>query len=166
MPTPTLVDRVLALARAELEAGVAESGGPNAGLPSTRYMGGRCEPWCSWFVLWLFREAGAPIPGDVPPDGNASALAGVEHLERVFESHGWLARKPMRGDLVFFAGRGGSDHGPGRHVGIVERVGLSTVDVISGNEGDAVKRTTYRAAGLDALITSYGRVPDVASTAG
>lgn len=160
MPLPTLTDRVLAIARAQLDEGVAESDGENMGEPSRRYMGGRCEPWCAWFVAYCFREAGAPLPGDWPPDGRANPLASVAFMERLFGEHGWLVQKPMRGDVVFFVSRDGSDSGPGRHVGLVERVALTTIDVLSGNTGDAVRRTTYRALTLPQRVTSYGRRPE------
>lgn len=154
-----LVDCLLELARSQRD--VRESGGPNAGIPSTRYMGERREPWCAWWIAWLYREAGAPLPGDLGvPDGRASPLAGVEHLEAVFESSGWLVRAPMRGDLAFFAGRDGSDHGPGRHVGLVERATLHELTVWSGNFGDAVARTVYRRAALEGRVSAYGRRPE------
>lgn len=160
MSAPTLADRVLAIARREADEGVCESGGPNCGTPSLRYMGGRQEPWCSHFVAWCFRKAGRPLPGDVEPSPTrAAALAGVAHMERVFEEHGWLVREPQRGDVVFFRARGQSDPGRGRHVGIVERVTPTLLHIVDGNWKDRV----YRRAILrsDTTIAGFARVPDI-----
>ena len=158
----SLVDRILARARAELEADVCEATGHNDGLPSTRYMGGRQEPWCAHAIAYLYREEGAPLPGDVVPDPHhANPLALVATMERVFREHGWLVTSPMRGDLIFFAAREHSDHSRGgRHVAIIERVALTTISTLGANEGNSWRRTTYRRAGLDARVTSYGRRPE------
>lgn len=159
--TTTLADRILALARAELDAGVCESGGPNCGLPSTRYMGGRTEPWCAWWVAWLYREAGRPLPGDRIPDGRACALASVAHMERVFGEHGWLVQRPRRGDIVFFGDRGNSDGGRGRHVALVERETPQLIVTIGGNEGDRVQRVAHQRVTFERRARAYGRVPDL-----
>jgi hypothetical protein len=157
----TLPDAILEIARSQID--VHESGGPNAGMPSLRYMGGRQEPWCAWFVLWVLREAGAPYPGDPGRlDGKPCALAGVAHLERVGREHDWIVSAPYRGDLIVFRRRGASDAGPGMHVGIVERVSPNSgaVSTIEGNSGDAVRRVHYSRERLPLVVSSYIRRPE------
>lgn len=155
----SLAERVVGIALAQV--GVREDDAPNSGEPSRRYMGGRCEPWCGWFVAFCFREAGRPLPGDAVPDGRASALASVAHMEWVFRQHGWLVRQPMPGDVVFFRGRGASDRGPGRHVGLVVETAYHYVRSCEGNTGDCVRTVQYRRSTLEQIVTSFGRVPDL-----
>lgn len=157
----SMVDAVLELAREQL--GIVEATGKNDGLPSTRYMGGRQEPWCAHLIAWLFREVGAPLPGDVvPTPSRANPLAGVAHLERVCAEHGWQVSSPMRGDIIVFGSREESDKGPGMHIGIVEVATWpsATIGTIEGNSSDGVHRRTYRRAGLDSRVSSYQRRPE------
>jgi hypothetical protein len=162
MPPPTLVDRVLEWCRAELEADVREATGHNDGLPATRYCGGREEPWCAHAMATAFRECGHPLPGDVVPTMHrANPIASVMRMEQEMGARGWLVQTPMRGDLVFFAHRNGSDKSvTGRHVGIIERVALTTVTTLEANVPTCWRRITYRRAGLDASVTSFGRMPE------
>lgn len=164
----TLVDAVLDLARSQI--GVREKSKSNDGVPSERYMQGRKEPWCAHFIAWLYRECGAPIPGDIPsPKGNP--LASVLELAHVYETHGWLVREPRRGDLLFLLTRFESDKGPGRHVAIVERCTPTMVHCISGNWGDGVARHSFprdvlvlpgedKRRGLPINVMGYGRRPE------
>ena len=136
------------------QLGVREATGNNDGVPSQRYMSGRKEPWCANFVSWAFRQAGTPLPG------NQRALAGVEYMEDQMQGAGkWFARgsqTPKAGDIIFFANRGSSDAGPGRHVGMVEKVENGRVYTIEGNTSNMVARRSYP---LDlARITGYGRM--------
>lgn len=157
----TLAERVVAVARSQI--GVREDGAvPNDGEPSRVYMGGRQEAWCAWFVAFCFRRAGRPLPGDVEPAGLASPLAGVAYTERLFIHLGWNVVHPMAGDVVFFARRGASDRGPGRHCGIIEdATAFHMVRTVEGNVGDSVRSVTYRRTTLEQLATSYGRVPEL-----
>lgn len=151
--------KVLEVARAQL--GLSEKTGNNDGVPTEKFAGGRKEPWCAHFVAWCFREAGRPIPGDtVPSLTRANPLASVAHMERVMREHEYLYREPKPGDIVFFASRGRSDAGPGRHCGIVERVDPQekTIYTIEGNLGNAVKRAMHYQASK--RIVGYGRLPE------
>ena len=142
-----------ALDIARSQIGVREATGNNDGVPSERYAGGRREPWCADFVSWSFRQAGRPLPG------NQRSLAGVQYMEDQMKHAGaWFprgSRQPQPGDVIFFANRGGSDGGTGRHVGIVERVENGRVYTVEGNASNSVKRNSYP---LDlARISGYGR---------
>lgn len=136
----TLIDAVLDLARSQL--GVHEATGRNDGVPSERYMQGRKEPWCSHFVCFLYRQCGAPIPGDLPSH-QGNPLASVLELAHVYEQRGWLVRKPERGGLLFLLTRGQSDAGPGHHVALIERVTDTTVHCLSGNWAQSVARHAF-----------------------
>lgn len=141
------------------EIGVKEEPkGSNTGPRIDLYTGGRAEPYCAHFVSWCFREAGKDLPGDVPPTKKrANPLASVAHMERVFGEHGWLVREPQPGDVVFYANRGLSDRGPGRHVGLVISVDQKSITTVEANWSDAVvKRIVSR---LDPRIVQYGRRP-------
>lgn len=137
-----------------------EPKGSNRGPQVDLYTGGRAEPWCAHFVAWLFRVLGAPLPGDHPPSPNrALALAGVAHMERVFKDHGWLYREPKVGDVIFYANRGLSDPGRGRHCGLVIACTPKHIETVEGNWGDAVVHR--RVQRDDPRITGYGRHPGV-----
>lgn len=139
-----------ALAHARSQLGVRERTNRNDGVPATRYSGGRREPWCANFVAWAHRKAGKPLPG------NQRSLASVQYMEDQMKRAGKFHRgTPKPGDIIFFANRGGSDRGRGRHVGIVERVANGRVHTIEGNSGHRVRRRSYPLNA--ARITGYGR---------
>lgn len=142
-----------ALSLAQSQVGVREATGNNDGIPAQRYSDGRREPWCANFVAWTFRQSGNPLPG------NQRRLASVQYMEDQMKANNqWFprgAQTPKPGDVIFFANRGNSDAGPGRHVGIVEKVENGRVYTIEGNSGNAVARRSYP---LDhPRISGYGR---------
>lgn len=163
MSDSSLIDRVLARARAELDAGVREATGHNDGVPSERYCGGRQEPWCAAFVAWLFREEGQPLPGDVEPSLHvANPIALVATMEARLLERQWLRQVGERGDIVFFAHRQNSDAAvTGRHVGIIESCNRTTFVCVEGNCGDRIQAVTYLRARTNMIVTSYGRVPEI-----
>lgn len=150
------LSRLLQTARNQI--GVKEETGKNDGEPVKRYAGNRSEPWCAHFVAWIYRNVGLPIPDDIiPTESQHNPLASVTHMESVFKERGWLHEKPMPGDIVFFASRGQSDAGRGRHCGIVEMVDSKNFSTIEGNLSNAVRRKTH---GLDnPQVTGFGRIP-------
>lgn len=140
-----------ALDVARSQVGVREATGRNDGLPANRYSNGRREPWCANFVAWSFRQAGTPLPG------NQRSLASVQYMEDQMKANGMFHRgTPQPGDIIFFANRGGSDAGRGRHVGIVERVENGRVHTIEGNSSNSVRRRSYDLN--NPRISGYGRV--------
>jgi len=150
---------VLDVIRGEL--GVSEATGRNDGIPQERYSQGRKDPWCAHFVAWAFRQTGAPLPGDRPLSQNQNlALGSVQHMEDQMRAAGTLVpggkdATPQPGDVIFFASRGRSDSGSGRHVGIVEKVENGRVHTIEGNSSNSVRRRSYP---LDHYnIANYGR---------
>jgi hypothetical protein len=154
VPTPTGTGagpRALSLASSQV--GVREATGNNDGLPAQRYSNGRREPWCANFVAWSFRNSGNPLPG------NQRRLASVQYMEDQMKANGRFipsgSAPPKPGDVIFFGNRGQSDRGPGRHVGIVEKVENGRVYTVEGNSSNSVRRRSYP---LNASrITGYGR---------
>lgn len=143
----------MALEAARSQVGVREATGNNDGIPSQRFMNGRQEPWCANFVAWSFRQTGHPLPG------NQRSLASVQYMEDQMKGAGkWSPRQaaqPKPGDIIFFANRGASDRGGGRHVGMVEKVENGRVYTIEGNSGNQVARRSYALG--NARISGYGR---------
>lgn len=141
--------------------GKKEATGNNDGKDVAKFTGGRQEPWCAHFVAWVFRTAGKPIPGDVvPTPTRANPLASVTFMENVFRKNGWLVSEPQAGDVVFFASRGGSDAGAGRHVGIVESVDpvKGIINTIEGNLSNKVAKASHLFRN-NPNISSFGRRP-------
>jgi hypothetical protein len=153
-----LASRVVeAAARA---VGMREVGGPNRGPPVERFAGGREEPWCAHFVATLFRDEGAPLPGDIAPSRKQhNPIARVATLWARLAEAGWQVAKPKPGDIVVYRLRMESDPGAGWHCGIVTSV---TVDgkifqAIEGNLSDKVQRVSR--ATDDRRIVGFARVP-------
>lgn len=68
-------------------------------------------PWCAAFVCWCFERAGRKL--------TFPKRASVGFFENWAKEHGYLVKRPFRGDLVCY--RFDSDDWPD-HIGFVERV--------------------------------------------
>lgn len=133
--------------------------GSNSGPDIEPFTGGRAEPWCGHFVSWCFRQAGKPLPDDVVPSPKQfNPLASVSHTERIFSEAGWSYREPQPGDVVFYATRGRSDQGPGRHIGLVVAVGVDSFETVEGNWSNAVCHRVVKRN--DRTISGFGRKPE------
>jgi hypothetical protein len=149
-----------ALAIARSKVGVREATGNNDGDEVLAMQPQPATPglaWCAFFVASCYRAAGHELPG------NRWHQGAVAYLEEQCRRAGCHAPArvvvPTPGLVVFFAGRGGSDQGPGRHCAIVERVvGPSSLHCIEGNWENAVTRTTHRRLS-DRDITGYAWAP-------
>jgi hypothetical protein len=140
--------RALDVARSQV--GVREATGNNDGIPAERYSNGRREPWCANFVTWAYKNSGKSLPGGGSPS--------VQVMEDKMRAAGqWSPRgqrTPQPGDVIFFANRGGSDAGGGRHVGIVSHVANGRVYTVEGNSGNAVSERSHDLN--SSRITGYG----------
>lgn len=132
--------------------GVKEIKGNNDGAEVEVFTGGFNHPWCAEFVSWAFAQAGIPLPGYQQPVKNKvwNPLAAVSVMRnKLREKAGFYKEKegyiPQSGDIIFFKGRGGSDGGPGNHVGLVESFDPATnkIHTIEGNTSDQVARRKY-----------------------
>ena len=88
-------------------------------------------PWCGSFVNWCFNEAGVKIPSMV------STAAGAHKMKELGR---WIEEKPQLGDLCFMDfPHDGVDRIS--HIGIVVKVGTTSVLCIEGNtSGDGDQR--------------------------
>ena len=148
------------------EIGVKEATGKNDGIPAQRYSRGDALPWCASFLLYCFDFADEDLaiwdtgkgPG-IGPKSDFWKLRSVEAMEEYMKERGcWFGWNitPRRNDVIFFATRGRSDAGAGRHVGIVEQVKGAWVYTIEGNVGNKVSRQKHKLSSN--RITGYARV--------
>jgi len=98
------------------------------------YSHGRCEPWCSDFLTWVWQHAGIDIP-DYPFSGDIYAWG-----QRNTQVLGPTA-SPAPGDAVEF-GTGPQNSSTSVHVGIVENVFPNgEITVINGDFDHRVERS-------------------------
>ena len=122
----------------------------NGGAKFWKYMGfTRRVEWCASFTSWVAHQA--HMDSVVPK--TASCAVGVSW----YKNHNrWGARgqyTPKSGDLIYFdwTGTGATSH----HVGIVDKVSGGKVYTVEGNNGDAVRRSSY--ATNSKYILGYGK---------
>lgn len=143
------------------QIGVAEATGRNDGIPAQRYMKGNKLAWCAGFVAYCFDVSDDP---DIAENVREFWAWGtnVQSLEDKMKERGqWFgwAITPQRNDIIFFANRGRSDPGRGRHCGIVEKVEGAWVHTIEGNLGNACKRAKHKLSSN--RISGYARLADL-----
>lgn len=131
---------------AKSQLGVKEATGRNDGVPAQRFMRGDQLPWCAGFVLWVYEEAGIPLPG------NFWKNRAVNTLFKTMRQSGMEVRVPAIGGLVFFS-RDHNQAGPTGHVEIVIGVEKGAIRTIGGNVANAVRRGFYYMN--DIRITGY-----------
>lgn len=138
-------ERVLAYARAEL--GKTESPAGSNRTPYGKWFGLDGQPWCMMFVMWVFAQAGMPLPYKT---ASCSALLNwyrKHHPECVKTS------APKAGDIVIYTFG---------HTGIVESASGNTITAIEGNtspgtagsqdNGGMVCRRTRKTSAVTAYI--------------
>lgn len=136
-------NRIVELARAELEKGVSETGGDNV----PRYkQSGKIAPyninnfWCAAFASWIYYQAGIKEMTSVPgmrQSGGLTLPAAVVVLYEWGKQNGRFHKdNPKPGDLIIY--------NVSQHVGIVEKVSPNgqLVSSIEGNYSNAVTRRT------------------------
>jgi hypothetical protein len=123
-----------ALAAAEAEVGVSEQ--PPGSNDSPRIAQYRqatagapgAGPWCSYFVSWAARQAGAPL-GDM-----GQGFGRVDDVWSWAQKSGRTTTTPQPGDLVVWD----------EHIGIVESVKPDgSITTVEGNSSDAVSKRSY-----------------------
>ncbi len=145
---------------AETQIGVKEStenftlneNGEQKGI--TRYGQWYGEPYGDWdamFVSFCLNYAEVPH-SSVPRAGSCGALAGMLQTYGLYENP--AEYEASRGDLVFLDT---DADGTADHVGILEDVTESGINVIAGDMEDEVKVVAY--AKGDAAVIGYGRLP-------
>lgn len=140
--------KIVDIMQRELKAGRSQSA--QLSYMQANGMPGSSDPWCAWFVSFVWKEAGikgGPETGCSGAIGEWAKPRGQWHPIRGPGAQTTYTPKP--GDAVIYAigtalycsnapGAAGS-----RHVGIVERVNSDgTFDTIDGNVSDKVTRRT------------------------
>jgi len=156
-----------AIALAEEAQGIQEHPwASNAGVPSERYQRGvRAVPWCSYFVMWCYDEAGWRCLYDnktpewdkpnvrVPRDFYMMAAARTLMDTWTERGHGVgrFAGLPQPSDIICMKRYGGS----GVHVGIVTKCAGGMVEHVDGNLGHRVAMDAHSLD--DELVLGYLR---------
>lgn len=140
-------ETVLGIARGEL--GNRESPAGSNRTKYGRWYGLDGQPWCMMFVMWVFSQAGMPLPY------KTASCSGLLNWYRENRPES-VKKAPAPGDIVIY------NFG---HTGIVEAVGRGAITAIEGNtspgtagsqdNGGQVCRKTRKAR----LVTAYIR-PD------
>ena len=139
-----------------IEVALAEIGTVETGENLTKY--GKFTkadglPWCGSFVNWCFDEANIKIPSMV------STAAGAHKMKELGR---WIEDKPQLGDLCFMDfPHDGIDRIS--HIGIVVKVGQSSILTIEGNtSGDGDQRNggmvMLKRRYIGKEIVGFGRV--------
>jgi len=139
-----------------IEVALAEIGTVETGENLTKY--GKFTkadglPWCGSFVNWCFDQAGVKLPSMV------STAAGAHKMKELGR---WIEDKPQLGDLCFMDfPHDGIDRIS--HIGIVVKVGQTSVLTIEGNtSGDGDQRNggmvMLKRRYIGKEIVGFGRV--------
>jgi uncharacterized protein (TIGR02594 family) len=139
------------VALAQQEVGVSENGNSNESPRIKEYRSATTGaedtpgPWCSYFVSYIAKNAGAPVGAGGNGTGYVPTLEAWGKQQNRWIDHG--AQTPQPGDIAIFDWGG---DGVADHTGIVEKVDADgTVHTIEGNSSNAVKRREYSASDTD-----------------
>lgn len=94
-------------------------------------------PWCSYFAMSMWEEAGVDINADEYGYTGNVYRRGQELGTAYDESE--ILEQARPGDAILF----GSGPENSRHIGIIEKVEGTTITTIEGNWQDSVQRRTY-----------------------
>jgi hypothetical protein len=132
----TAGQRMVQLAQAEVgqaEQPPGSNDSPRIAQYRMATAGSGVGPWCAYFASWVAQQAGAPLGEAGQGFGSVSSVA--EWGQRTGRFYAPGTQTPQPGDLIVWGGR---------HIGIVESVGLDgSINTIEGNSSDAVSRRTY-----------------------
>jgi hypothetical protein len=113
----------------------------------TATAGSGIGPWCSYFVSWAAKQAGAPVGEAGQGFGSVSALSSWAQRTGRFTPAA-AGQAPQPGDLIVWGGE---------HVGMVESVDSDgKIHTVEGNSSNMVTRRTHDASGDGA--TGYIRL--------
>jgi CHAP domain len=113
----------------------------------TATAGSGIGPWCSYFVSWAAKQAGAPVGEAGQGFGSVSALSSWAQRTGRFTPAA-AGQAPQPGDLIVWGGE---------HVGMVESVDADgKIHTVEGNSSNMVTRRTHDATGDGA--TGYIRL--------
>ena len=96
------------------------------------------QPWCSYFVTSMWRDAGV----DIPKEGFSGNVYSWGEKHGTAYDQDALAKQAQPGDALLF-GTGNGSPQTSTHIGIVEKVDGNKITTIEGNSNDQVQRRTY-----------------------
>lgn len=142
--TNATVEQLVILAKAQL--GIKEEPmGSNGGPKVDEFNGGRKEAWCAASMAWLFRQIGAPLPGDRIPNSSATGWNGnhsVTVIQDNFTKLNSFFKEPMTGDMILYNTDGDPDLvNSHKHIGLVVEASGDIIKTIEFNWGDQVAQT-------------------------
>jgi hypothetical protein len=140
---------VVVIAEREFASGANESDGTH-----TKYGGGQNEPWCGYFMSWVFAEAGKPF--EVNPLPSVAGILAYAQEHGIFHSRDDTDFTPQPGDVVIYK-EGLSPFPSHANIVISYDPGTNRFTSIGGNESNRIRKQTFD-ADLSA-ITGYMRVP-------
>ena len=110
-----------ALAHAETQQGVKETGGANRGVEVEQYLASAKvapgNPWCASFVTWSLEQAGHKMPGG----GWAAVQTWVRNAEQGNNGLQIVSAEDARpGDIVAYDWGGQNDFGSDGHIGFLK----------------------------------------------
>ncbi|HEX6021407.1 MAG TPA: CHAP domain-containing protein, partial [Solirubrobacter sp.] len=129
-----------ALAQAETQQGVRETGGANRGPEVDQYLASAKvapgNPWCASFVTWALEKAGHKMPGG----GWAAVQTWVRNAEQGKNGLQIVTADQARpGDIVAYDWGGQEDFGSDGHIGFVaSNVENGKFTALEGNNQDRV----------------------------
>lgn len=117
------------------QVGVAENPrGSNCGTPAERYSFPCGNPWCAYFVSWVYAKCGVGMP----KTGLARAVEDWLKSNAVWVNQSASAPPPRPGDVITYFKA--DEPGQRRHINIVISVSGNIAQTVGGNESDAVSR--------------------------
>src|SRR4051794_27144410 len=146
----TAGQRALQFAQAEIgqaEQPPGSNDSPRIAEYRTATAGSGIGPWCSYFVSWAAKNAGAPLGEAGQGFGAVSAVASWGQRTGRWNPAA-SGQPPQPGDLIVWGGQ---------HIGIVESVDAEgKIHPIEGNSSNMVTRRTHDSSGDGA--TGYVRL--------
>lgn len=131
-----LNNNVVDVAKAELAAW-------NAGAQDPSKFGGGGQPWCAYFISYIFNKAGQPLDkgGGDGVIGSAQGILDYARQNNFYHPKGEPGFKPQPGDVAIY--KEGLSPYPSHVNLVISFDGVSTYTAIGGNESDSVKQSTH-----------------------
>jgi putative modified peptide len=143
-----------ALAHAETQQGVKETGGANRGAEVEEYLASAKvapgNPWCASFITWSLEQAGHKMPGG----GWAAVQTWVRSAEQGNNGLQIVSAEDARpGDIVAYDWGGQNDFGADGHIGFLKSdVKDGKFTALEGNNNDRVGDVPRSTSGANVVF--------------
>lgn len=133
---PTVNTGVVDVAKRELAAW-------NGGAQDPSKFGGGSNPWCAFFISYIFKEAGQPLNkgGGDGVIGSAQGILDYAIQNGFYHPKGEQGFKPQPGDVAIY--KEGISPYPSHVNLVISYDGVSIYTSIGGNESDQIKQSTH-----------------------